>query len=134
MKIFIYHNCGSLYPSGSWFGQTWNHLTWGCFHIISAYLVKRFLRRCLKNINKFSLIEIISLLKKKDALCQVKLKLTQWFWIRWKCGKFTTSSTPTTYMTRKAHFFAEEDNLKIVRLFVNWTKMLKINDKLISKS
>ena len=31
----------------------------------------------------------------KDALCQVWLKLVQWFWRkRWKCEKFTT--TPTT--------------------------------------
>ena len=27
----------------------------------------------------------------KDALCQVLLKVVQWFWRRtWKCGKFTT--------------------------------------------
>ena len=33
----------------------------------------------------------------KDALCQVWLKLAQWFWKRrWKCKKFTTTLTTTT--------------------------------------
>ena len=32
----------------------------------------------------------------KDALCQVWLKFTQWFWRRrWKCEKFTTTTTTT---------------------------------------
>ena len=32
----------------------------------------------------------------KDALCQVCLKLAQWFWIRrWKCEKFTTMTITT---------------------------------------
>mgnify|MGYP003684193043 CR=1 FL=1 len=37
----------------------------------------------------------------KDALCQVWLKLTMWFWRRrWKCEKFTiTTKTPTTMTT-----------------------------------
>ena len=47
----------------------------------------------------------------KDTLCQVWLKLTQWFWRkRWKCEKFTTTSTSTSITTdngqiliRKAH-------------------------------
>ena len=44
----------------------------------------------------------------KDALCQVWLKLTQWFWRRrWKCEKFTTMPTTTTdngqILIRKAH-------------------------------
>ena len=29
----------------------------------------------------------------KDALCQVWLKLAQWFWRRWKCEKFTDGRT-----------------------------------------
>ena len=32
----------------------------------------------------------------KDALCQLWLKLVQWFWRRrWKCEKFTTTTTTT---------------------------------------
>ena len=30
-----------------------------------------------------------------DALCQVWLKLALWFWRRWKCGKFSTTTTTT---------------------------------------
>ena len=29
----------------------------------------------------------------KDALCQIWLKLAQWFWRRWKCEKFTDRQT-----------------------------------------
>ena len=43
----------------------------------------------------------------KDALCQVWLKLAQWFWRRrWKCEKFTTTTTTTDngqILIRKAH-------------------------------
>ena len=44
----------------------------------------------------------------KDALCQVWLKLAQWFWRRrWKCEKFTPTTTTTTadngLLIRKAH-------------------------------
>ena len=36
----------------------------------------------------------------KDALCQVWLKLAQWFWRRrWKCEKFTTTTTTTMTTT-----------------------------------
>ena len=36
----------------------------------------------------------------KGALCQVWLKLAQWFWRRrWKCEKFTTTITTTTTTT-----------------------------------
>ena len=55
----------------------------------------------------------LEFLSPKDALCQVWLKLVQWFWRRrWKCEKFTTTTTTTTTRTtengqiviRKAHF------------------------------
>ena len=40
----------------------------------------------------------------KDALCQVWLKLGQWFWRRrWKCEKFTMTTTMMTDLIRKAH-------------------------------
>ena len=46
----------------------------------------------------------------KDGLCQVWLKLAQWFWTRRrKCEKFTTTTTTTTttdngqIVTRKTH-------------------------------
>ena len=45
----------------------------------------------------------------KDALCQVWLKLAQWFWRRrWKCEKIKTTTTTTTtdneqILIRKAH-------------------------------
>ena len=46
----------------------------------------------------------------KNALCQVWLKLAQWFWRRrWKCEKFTPTTTTTTttengqILTRKAN-------------------------------
>ena len=42
----------------------------------------------------------------KDALCQVWLKLAQWFWRRrWKCEKFTTTTTTDNgqILIRKAH-------------------------------
>ena len=43
----------------------------------------------------------------KDALCQVWLKLGQWFWRRrWKCEKITTTSTMTTTTTDK--FWSEK--------------------------
>ena len=43
----------------------------------------------------------------KDALCQVWLKLAQWFWRRrWKCEKFTTTTTTTTTTTDK--FWSEK--------------------------
>ena len=36
----------------------------------------------------------------KDALCQVWLKLAQWFWRRrWKCKRFMTTPTTTTTKT-----------------------------------
>ena len=79
-------------------------------------------RRFLNFVNVFSLFRNYlplekggALLKKlespspKDALCQVWLKLAQWFWRRWwKCEKFTTTTmTPTTdngqILIRKAH-------------------------------
>ena len=38
----------------------------------------------------------------KNALCQVWLKLVQWFWRRrWKCEKFMTTTTTTTTTTDK---------------------------------
>ena len=41
----------------------------------------------------------------KDALCQVWLKLAQWFWRRrWKCEKFTTTTDNGQISIRKAHF------------------------------
>ena len=59
----------------------------------------------------------------KDALCQVWLKLAQWFWRRrWTCEKFTTTTLTTTTTTtttdngqiliRKAH----------LSLWLRWAK------------
>ena len=57
-------------------------------------------------------LNILEFPSSKEALCQVLLKLDQWFWrTRWKCEKFTTTPTtsPTTITTtdnaqiRKAH-------------------------------
>ena len=65
-------------------------------------------RRFLNFVNLFSLFPNYLLLEKggalhlnklesplpKDALCQVWLKLAQWFWRRrWKCEKFTDRQT-----------------------------------------
>ena len=48
-------------------------------------------------------------LSSKDALCQVLLKLAQWFWRRrWKCEKFTTTTTTTTTITTTDKFWSEK--------------------------
>ena len=46
----------------------------------------------------------------KDTLCQVWLKLTQWFLRRrWKCEKFTTTTTtPTTTTTTTDKYWSEK--------------------------
>ena len=68
----------------------------------------------------------------KDALCQVWLKLTQWFWRRrWKCEKFmpitgrprrTMTTDNRQIMIRKAH----------LSLLLRWAK--KLNICIINKS
>ena len=41
---------------------------------------------------------------RKDAACQVWLKLAQWIWgRRWKCGKFTDGRIDGRHMIRKCH-------------------------------
>ena len=78
-------------------------------------------RRSLNYVNVFSLFRNYLLLETgralhlnklesplpKDALCQVWLKLAQWFWRRrWKCEKFTKTTTTTDngqILIRKAH-------------------------------
>ena len=89
------------------FEQTWIPFTQGCF---VPSLVEFGKRRFLNFINLFSLFLIMSPWKRtgpffwtklespspKDALCQVWLTLTLWFWRRrWKCDKFTPTTTTT---------------------------------------
>ena len=59
----------------------------------------------------------------KDALCQVWLKLTQWFWgKRWKCEKFTTTTTTpltTLALCVEASFLPQVQNTFLkVKLYV----------------
>ena len=51
-----------------------------------------------------------------NALCQVWLKLVQWFWRRrWKCEKFTTTTTtPTTTTTTPTKITTTTDNGQIL--------------------
>ena len=73
---------------------------------VSAFLAKWFMRRrFMKNINKFLInpyyvplkglhFNKLEFLSPKDALCQVWLKLVQWFWRKSrKCKKFTVGWT-----------------------------------------
>ena len=58
----------------------------------------------------------------KDALCQVWLKLAQWFWRRWKCEKFTDRRTDRQ----------TDDGQQVIRkaqlsFQLRWAKMVKIN-------
>ena len=55
----------------------------------------------------------------KDAMCQVWLKLTQWFWRRLKCEKFTTT---TTMMTDNGQILIRKTHL---RLWLRWA--IKVN-------
>ena len=62
---------------------------------------------------------------RKDTLCQVWLKLAQWFWRRrWKREKFRTTTTTTTdnrqLLIRKAH----------LSLRLCWAKKKNINQQL----
>ena len=113
----LYHNVDSENKEktlwefiGSSFEQTWIPFTQGCFvprlvEIGPVVLEKKILkfRKCV-----FSLFRNYLPLEKgwalhlnklespspKDALCQVWLKLAQWFWRRrWKCEKFTDRRT-----------------------------------------
>ena len=62
----------------------------------------------------------------KDALCQVWLKLAQWFWRRrWKCEKFTTSTTTTTTTTDNGQILIRKAHLS---LRLRWAKNWKIID------
>ena len=72
-------------------------------------------RRLLNFAMYFCYLVIISLMEKgwalhlnklespspKDAVCQVCLKLAQWFWRRCKCEKITTTTTTMTTTTTR---------------------------------
>ena len=67
----------------------------------------------------------------KDTLCQVWLKLVQWFWSRrWKCEKFTTTTNlrqwlwQRTNCDQKAYLKLKSDGWNTV---INLTLSLKIN-------
>ena len=124
--------------NGSSFKQTWIPFTQGC---IVASLVKigpvvlekkifKFLQCIFQFSNYLPLEKGVALhLNRlefslpKDALCQVWLKLTQWFWgKRWKCEKFTTTTTtpPTTLaLCVEASFLPQVHNTFLkVKLYV----------------
>ena len=87
----------------------------------------------LKFINVFSVLRNNLLLERawsvirttetpssKDALCQVWLKLAQWFWrTRRTCEKFTTTSTTTTTTTDNGHI---ENRKAHLSLLIRWAK------------
>ena len=91
------------------FEQIWVLITQGCFVPSLVEIGSVVLRRRFFNfVNVFSLFRNYLPLEKggahylnklespspKDALCQVWLKLAQWFWRRrWKCEKFTDGLT-----------------------------------------
>ena len=99
--------------AGPFIWKTWIPFTQGCFvpslvEIGSVVLEKKIFYNF---VNVFSLFRNYLPLEKggalhlnklespspKDALCQVWMKLAQWFWRRrWKCEKFTTTTTTTT--------------------------------------
>ena len=107
------------------FEESWIPLTKGCFVLRLVEIGSVVLEKKIFNFNMFFYyFVIISPWKRggalhlnklespspKDALCQVWLKLAQWFWRRrWKCEKFTTTTTTTTttdngqILIRKAH-------------------------------
>ena len=62
----------------------------------------------------------------KNTLCQVWLKLAQWFWRRrWKCEKFTTMQTTTrttTTITDNGHILIRKAHLS---LLLRWAKNRK---------
>ena len=101
-------------------------------HQVWLKLTQWFLRRILNFVNAFLLFHYHLSLEKgralhlnklesplpKDALCQVWLKLAQWFWRRrWKCEKFTTTSTTT--MTNKGQILIRKAHLS---LWLRWAK------------
>ena len=54
-----------------------------------------------------------------DDLCQVWLKLDQWFWRRWKCEKFTATTITTTTTTENGQIMIRKAHLS---LRLRWAK------------
>ena len=95
--------------------KTWIPITKDTLCFVWMKLAQWFWRRRILNfVNVFSLFCNYLHLEKsgalhlnkpespspKDALCQVWLKLAQWFWRRrWKCERFTTTTCTTTTTT-----------------------------------
>ena len=114
---FFLTNLNPLYPRMLW----WKLVQWF------------WRRRCLNFFNVLSLFrsylplenaEALHLNKlefptSKDALCQVWLKLVQWFCRRWNCEKFMTTVTMDNgqILIRKAH----------VSLWLRWAKKGYLN-------
>ena len=70
----------------------------------------------------------------KDDLCQVWLKLAQWFWKRrWKCEKFTTTPMTTT-TTDNGQILIRKAHLSLWLRWANDNKCLKRGSLLISLS